>query len=276
MSAAMGRPRAAWSGRAARVVPPVVVFGLLVGVWYLTSKVQFDNKLSRNQFQPYPHDVVRKGYLISRNLTEMLHSLWQTAQVALIGLGFAMLIGIFLALLMSLAKPLESTLYPYAVVLQTLPIVAITPMMIIWFGSGQFSRVAVCVLIAIFPIITNTLFGLKAAERGQRDLFRLHGAGRLTRLVKLDLPGSMPAMFTGFRISSGLSVVGAIVGEFFFKSGAVGIGSRIQTYTVRSESAKLIAAISMTAVMGIVIFLFFGWLSNRVTSSWRSDATSRR
>jgi NitT/TauT family transport system permease protein len=72
------------------------------------------------------------------------------------------------------------------------------------------------VLISIFPIITNSLFGLKAADRGQRDLFRLHGAGRLIRLWKLDLPGSLPAMFTGFRISAGLSVVGAIVGEFFF------------------------------------------------------------
>ena len=272
----MHRGRPAWSGRVSKTLPPVLVLGLLIGVWYLTSKVQFDNQLSRNQFQPYPHDVVRKGFLISRNLTEMLRSLWQTAQVALIGLALAIAIGVFLALLMSLARPIERTLYPYAVVLQTLPIVAITPMMIIWFGSGQLSRVSVCVLIAIFPIITNSLFGLKAAERGQRDLFRLHGAGRAIRLVKLDLPGSLPAMFTGFRISSGLSVVGAIVGEFFFKSGAVGIGSRIQTYTVRSETAKLMAAISMTAVMGIVIFLFFGWLANRVTSSWRSDPVSGR
>ena len=107
----------------------MIVLGVLIGVWYLTSKLQFDNKLSRNQFQPYPHEVVRKGYLISRNLTEMLHSLGQTAQVALTGLGVAMALGIVLALLMSLARPIESTLYPYAVVLQTLPIVAITPMM---------------------------------------------------------------------------------------------------------------------------------------------------
>jgi NitT/TauT family transport system permease protein len=83
-------------------------------------------------------------------------------------------------------------------------------------------------------------------------------------------------MFTGFRISAGLSVVGAIVGEFFFKAGAVGIGSRIQTYTVRSETSKLMAAISLTAVMGIIIFLFFGWLANQSTKSWRTDAASSR
>ena len=92
---------------------------------------------------------------------------------------------------------------------------------------------------------------------------------------KLDLPGSLPAMFTGFRISAGLSVVGAIVGEFFFKSGAKGIGTRIQLYTLNSYTDKLIAAIALTAVMGIVIFLFFGWLGNRVTESWRSDAAAR-
>lgn len=262
-------------GAITRVLPPVIVFGVLLGIWYLSSNLQFDNRLRQNQLQPYPHDVFRKGYLISRNLTEMLRSLWQTAQVALIGLAVAMAIGVALSIVMSLARTLERSLFPYAVVLQTVPIVAITPMMIIWFGSGQFSRVAVCVLISIFPIITNTLFGLKAGDRGQRDLFRLHGAGRLTRLWKLDLPGSLPAMFTGFRISAGLSVVGAIVGEFFFKSGAKGIGTRIQLYTLNSYTEKLIAAIALTAIMGIAIFLFFGWLGNRVTRSWRSDAAAR-
>jgi NitT/TauT family transport system permease protein len=269
-------PRRSTSGRwAGRALPPVAVLGIVIGLWYLTSHSYHDH-IRRNQMQPYPHDVVRKGFLISRNFTEMLHSLWRTTQVALVGLVVAMAIGVLLAILMSLSRPVENTLYPYAVVLQTLPIVAITPMMIVWFGSGQLPRVTVCVLISIFPIITNSLFGLKAADRGQRDLFRLHGAGRLTRLWKLDLPGSLPAMFTGFRISAGLSVVGAIVGEFFFKAGALGIGSRIQLYTNRSETAKLIAAITLTAALGITLFLTFGWLANRTTKSWRQDATVRR
>ena len=123
----MTRPatRPARGGLLTKVLPPFVVFGALLGVWYLSSNLSYDNRIEQNQMQPYPHDVVRKGYLISRNLSEMLRSLWQTAQVALIGLALAMLIGVFLAVLMSLAKTLERSLFPYAVVLQTVPIVAI-------------------------------------------------------------------------------------------------------------------------------------------------------
>jgi NitT/TauT family transport system permease protein len=261
---------------AGRVVPPVIVLGAVVGVWYWSSKVQFKDPIRRNEMQPYLHDVIRKGFLRSRNLTEMLHALWRTTQVALTGLLLAIAIGVLLAVIMSLSQAAERTLYPYAVVLQTLPIVAITPLMIIWFGSGQVSRVMVCVLISLFPIVTNALFGLKATDRGQRDLFRLHGASRLRRLWKLDLPGSLPAMFTGFRISAGLSVVGAIVGEFFFQQGPEGIGRRIQEYTVNSETDRLIAAVTLAAALGVAIFLLFGALANRSTRAWRADSRSGR
>ena len=109
---------------AGRIVPPIAVLGLLIGLWYLTSH-GYSSPINRNQFQPYPHDVVRKGFLISRNLTEMLHSLWRTTQVALIGLVLAMAIGVTLAILMSLSRTVEQTLYPYAVVLQTLSLIHI-------------------------------------------------------------------------------------------------------------------------------------------------------
>ncbi|MEK7424970.1 MAG: ABC transporter permease [Actinomycetota bacterium] len=254
------------------VGPPALAAGTGIGIWYLSSYLQFTDPRRRAIVQPLPHDVVRTGFLETRNLTEMLRALWETAQVALVGLALAISIGVLLAILMGLSRSVERTLFPYAIVLQTVPIVAITPLMIIWFGTGKLPRVIVCVIIAVFPIITNTLLGLKAAERAQHDLFTLHGAGRLTRLWKLELPASTPAMFTGFRISAGLSVIGAIVGEFFFKSGEEGIGRRISQYTNRNETDKLIAAIILTGALGLVLFLLFGWLGNRITRSWRPQA----
>jgi NitT/TauT family transport system permease protein len=195
--------------------------------------------------------------------------------VALIGLGLAMVIGVGVAILMNLSLSFERTLYPYAVILQTIPIVAITPLMIIWFGTGQMSRVIVCVIISVFPIITNTLFGLKSPDRGQHDLFTLHGGGRMTRLQRLELPAAQPAMYTGFRIAAGLSVIGAIVGEFFFKQGPAGIGRKIFQYTQTSSTDKLIAAISMSAALGITLFLVFGVIADRSTRHWRPDAAKR-
>jgi NitT/TauT family transport system permease protein len=262
------------SSRAKRLaflaVPPFIAAWVFIGLWYLSSRYQFDPK--RRYIQPYPHRVLRQGFLTSANLTEMLHALWRTAQVALIGLFVAIALGVTLAIVMSLSRALERTLYPYAIVLQTIPIVAITPLMVIWFGTNRMPRVIVCVLISIFPIITNSLFGLKAAERGQRDLFALHGAGRLRRLWKLDLPASLPAMFTGFRISAGLSVIGAIVGEFFFKAGPEGIGRKIQQYSNGNQIEKLMAAITLTGALGVTIFLAFGLLATRTTRHWAPDA----
>jgi len=258
------------------VLPPFIAFGVVIGLWYLSSWLQFDTGRRRAISQPYPHDIVKVGFLTWRNLNEMLNSLYQTAWVSIVGLVFAMLLGVALAIIMSMSQVVERTLYPYAIVLQTIPIVAITPLMIIWFGTNRMPRVLVCVLIAIFPIITNTLFGLKSSDRGQIDLFRLHGAGRLRRLWKLDLPSSLPAMFTGFRISAGLSVIGAIVGEFFFKAGDAGMGRRIGQYTQRNETNKVVAAITLTALLGLTIFLFFGWLGNRATKHWRPEARAQR
>lgn len=257
-------------------LPPILAAGFFIGIWYLSSFVQFKDPQRRASVQPYPHDVVQASFLTSRNLAEMLHALWRTTQVALIGLAIAIALGVLLAILMSLSQSVERTLFPYAIVLQTIPIVALTPLMIIWFGTGQRPRVIVCVLISVFPIITNTLFGLKVAERSQHDLFTLHGSTRLIRLWKLKLPASLPAMFTGFRISAGLSVIGAIVGEFFFKAGSEGIGRRIGQYTQRSETDKLIGAVTLTAALGLALFLLFGWLGNRTTKHWRVGAGPSR
>jgi NitT/TauT family transport system permease protein len=141
-------------------------------------------------------------------------------------------------------------------------------MLSFFFGFSLTSRIIVAVIIAFFPIVSNTLFGLQSAERGMHDLFTLHKASRLTRLVKLQFPAALPAMFAGFRVSAGLAVIGAIVGEFFFKQGQPGLGTNMSVYTSLLEGEQLWATVLTASLLGIAVFVFFGWLSRRVVGRW--------
>lgn len=255
---------------ATSLVPPVLFAAVLLTAWHVSSYAQFPDARQRGITQPAPMEVVRTGFLKWRNLHQMLDGLLVTTRITLIGLAAAVAVGVVLAVLMSQSRLIERSVFPYAVVLQTVPIIALTPVIRLSLGSGLMPRVLICVLIAVFPIITNTLFGLKAAERSQHDLFTLHGAGRLTKLWKLQFPAALPAMFTGFRIAAGLSVIGAIVAEFFFGTGPRGLGRLIIDYTQQNATAKVVSAITLTALLGIALFLIFGWLSSRLTRHWRS------
>ena len=153
----------------------------------------------------------------------------------MMGLAVAIVVGMTLAICMAQASWMERSIWPYLVAVQAIPILALVPIIGSIFGFGHGSRVFVCFLIAVFPIVSNTLFGLLSADRGQHDLFTLRGASRWTRLRKLQLPAALPAIFTGFRISAGLSVIGAVVGELFFKRGNKGIGILMDTYRSRNQ-----------------------------------------
>jgi NitT/TauT family transport system permease protein len=171
---------------------------------------------------------------------------------------------------MSQARWLERSLYPYAVALQSVPILAMVPLLGFWFGFGTTSRVLVCVLISVFPIVGNTLFGVRSTERGHHDLFTLHHAGRWTRLVKLQLPSALPAIFAGLRISAGLSVVGAIVGDFFFRQGTPGLGRLIDTYRSRLQAEEMLAAVLLGSAFGIAVFVLFTVLA-RTVATWHQS-----
>lgn len=252
------------------VFPPFVVSLLAIAAWYAVTYGLLDP--SRRFLMPAPHDVLRTGFLEWDNLSEILRGAWLSFQVAFVGLALAIVLGMALAVAMSQARWIERSLFPYAVALQAVPILALVPLLGFWFGFSFTSRVIVCVIIALFPIVTNTLFGLLSAERGQHDLFTLHGASRWTRLRKLQFPAALPAIFTGFRISAGLSVIGAIVGDFFFRQGQPGIGQLIDRYRARLMSEELFAAIIISSLMGIVVFWFFGWLQQRVIGHWHEQA----
>ena len=154
---------------------------------------------------------------------------------------------------------------------QTIPILAMVPVFGFWFGFGSFSRVLV-VLFCIFPVVANTLFGLQSVQREHHDLFTLHGAARPTRLWKLQFPAALPSIFTSLRIAAGLAVIGAIVGDFFFKQGAPGIEILIDRYQSRLQSEQMVAAIILSSLLGIAVFWLFGFLARRVVGSWHEPA----
>ncbi len=250
-------------------LPAVLVMAFMLGLWMWVSYFE----LSDNQrfLLPPPQDVLRIGILQWSNFAEILIALWATTKVALVGLGVSILIGVVTAICMVQARSLERAIYPYAVFLQTVPILAIVPVIGFWFGFNFQSRVIVCVLFSLFPIITNTLYGLKEISASQNDLFILHGANRWVRLTKLQLPAAMPSIFNGFRISSGLSVIGAIVGDFFFRQGEIGIGRLIDLYAQRLMTEQLFTAVLVSSLLGLVVFWLFGIGGNLATRHWRAS-----
>ena len=269
----VSRQREANRGRAiAQIAAPVVVFLLVLLVWLFISYVLLEPR--RRFLMPPPQDVVVVGLLNPANSSEILAALWSTTQVAIVGLAVAIVIGTIIPILMIQAQWIEWSIYPWAVVLQTIPILAIVPLIGFWFEFGFSSRVIVCVLISLFPIITNTLFGLKSTDRSQHDLFTLQHATRWQRLTKLQLPGALPAILAGWRIAAGLSVVGAIVGDFFFRQGDPGIGRLIDDYRARLQSEQLFAAVAVSSMLGLIVFWGFGLLGRLLVGSWHESQRS--
>lgn len=254
-----------------RILPPIVLGSGFVGIWYLLSYGLLEPR-RRFLLRP-PHEVVQVGFLDWDNFSDILESLWSSTKVAMIGLAIAICIGLILAIMMSQAKIVERAIFPFMVTLQSIPILAIVPLIAFWFGTGQRSRVVVCVIISLFPIIVNTLFGLQSADRGLHDLLTLHHADRVTRMRKLMFPNALPAVFAGLRISAGLSVIGAIVGDFFFGKGDAGIGQLLRRYANQLAGEELLAAVIMSSALGVTVFLSFGWLQQRAIGRWHETTT---
>jgi NitT/TauT family transport system permease protein len=268
-SPAKGRTRR----RLAAPIAPLCSAAVAIGVWYFISYVILET--DRQFLVPPPHEVLNVAIFDWTHLEPMLDALALTARVALIGLLLAAAIGVTVAVLMSRARWLERSLYPYAVILQTVPILAIVPLIGMWFGFGYSSRTVVCVIIALFPMIANTLFGLQSVDRAHHDLFTLQRAGRWARLFKLELPAALPAIFTGLRTSAGLSVIGAIVGDMFFKQGEPGIGTLLDVYRARLQSEDLYAAIILASLFGVAVFALFSLINRLAVGSWHGSGGDR-
>jgi NitT/TauT family transport system permease protein len=244
----------------------VAVLAVLIGFWYLDAS-HYSHK-GLGFLVPYPHQVWTLGFADSQSRSAILSALGHSVEVIFTGLAIAIVIGVLWAMVMAQARWAEQALFPYAVVLQCVPILALVPLIGALDGYGFKARVVVTVMIALFPMVANTLFGLQSVDKGQRELFKLSGAGQLTMLRKLQLPAAMPSIFVGLRTSAGLSVIGAIVGDQFFQRGTPGLGVLIEVDNSRLLGPQMYAAILTAAALGVVIFLLFGLLGRLAVGRW--------
>ncbi len=221
---------------------------------------------------PSPTTVIDQSFLDSVVRQQMITGLAWTTFTALIGLAISVVLGISIAVLMAQARWLERSMYPYLVAAQALPVLAVVPLIGSVFGGGIGARIFVCVMISIFPIVTNTLFGLTSADTAQHELFTLHGASRSTRLRKLQFPAAMPSIFVGFRIAAGLSVIGAIVGEQFFRAGQKpGIGVVVEQFRQKARFPQVYGGLLVAALLGIAVFLAFGAIRKLAIGRWHDE-----
>jgi NitT/TauT family transport system permease protein len=201
-----------------------------------------------------------------------------TAVAAGCGFAASVLVGVVVALIFSQSQAIRSSCYPYAIFLQTVPIVAIAPLIITWFGYGFQSVVIVAFVISLFPVITNATTGMVAIDPLLLDLFQLHNATRWQILFKLRLPNSVPYVVTGAKTSSGLAVVGAIVGEFFVGAGTgrYGLGFLIRQKLELLQTPDMFAAVIASTLLGVAIFASVSLTGATVLARWYNPAAEAR
>jgi NitT/TauT family transport system permease protein len=253
--------------RLTRLAAPVIVGLLFVALW--------DAVVRHYDIPPY---ILPGPGLVAETLwrdgPSLLGSLLVTLRITLVALAAAIIVGGLLAILFAQSRVLELSLFPYAVILQVTPIVAIAPLIIIWVNDVFLSLLVCAWLVAFFPIVANTTLGLNSADRNLVDLFRLYGASRWQSLRYLRLPSALPYFLAGVRISGGLALIGAVVAEFVAGTGGTetGLASRILEAGYRLEIARLFAALLLLSLTGIAIFALLSWVSRLLLAHWHESA----
>jgi NitT/TauT family transport system permease protein len=251
----------------ARVVAPIVLGVLLIALW--------EEAVSAFAVPSY---VLPDPLLIGRTLVSdwniLAPSLWVTLAITLEALAAAVVVGGLLAVLFSLSRWIELSLFPYAIILQVTPIVAIAPLIIIWANDIDLSLLICAWLVAFFPILSNTLLGLRSVDRNLLSLFELYGAGRWRTLIHLRLPAALPYFLGGLRISGGLALIGAVVAEFVAGTGgrASGLAWRILEAGYQLKVPRMFAALALISATGIAIFLALTLLSHLLLRRWHESA----
>ena len=212
-----------------------------------------------------------------RDGPSLLGSLLVTLRITVAALAAAIVFGGALAILFAQSRLLEISLFPYAVILQVTPIVAIAPLIIIWVDNTFLALLVCAWIVAFFPIVANTTLGLNSADRNLVDLFRLYGASRWQMLRFHRMPSALPYFLAGLRISGGLALIGAVVAEFVASTGGsdTGLASRILEAGYRLEFARQFAALLLLAATGIAIFALLSWLTRRLIGHWHESALPR-
>jgi NitT/TauT family transport system permease protein len=201
-------------------------------------------------------------------------SLLVTLRITLAALAAAAILGGGIALLFSLSRILALSLFPYAVILQVTPIVAIAPLIIIWVREPFLALLVCAWIVAFFPIVANTTVGLNSSDRNLRALFRLYGASTGKTLRYLKLPTALPYFLAGLRISGGLALIGAVVAEFVAGTGGTetGLAFRILEAGYRLAIPRLFAALFLLSMTGIVIYLVLDFVSRLLLRHWHESA----
>jgi NitT/TauT family transport system permease protein len=208
-----------------------------------------------------------------KNLGSLMQSWWFTMQITFGALFLAVVGGVLLAMLFALNKWVEASLFPFAIVLQVTPIVAIAPLILIFIDSTMAALLLCAWIVAFFPILSNTVIGLRSADHNLRDLFALYRASPWQTLRHLLIPSAMPYFIAGLKIAGGLSLIGAVVAEF--TAGAAGkqtgLASRILEASFRTEIPQMFAALVLVSLTGVMIFLLFNIVSKLVLGKWHES-----
>lgn len=208
---------------------------------------------------------------------DLVAALASTFKDALLGFLFSVIVGVLLGMLLALSRTLYRGFYPYAVLLQTIPIVTIAPIIIILFGTGDIAIVTISFIIAVFPVISNATLGLTAVDHNLINLFQMYNASPWQQLIKMRLPSALPYLLAGLRISSGLAVIGTVIGEFFAGSGGSdgGLGYIIQVAQNRMLMDELYAAALLSALLGVAVFAVVGSVGYLTLHKWHESSMQR-
>ncbi len=246
----------------------IIIFGGILLLW-----VGFIHLFHLRSFMlPSPVDVAKVA--LSR-FDQLLMSLAITAAAAAGGLVAAVFVGVAIAIIFAQSRWVRRMFYPYTILLQTVPIVAVAPLILMWIGPGIFSVGLIAFVICLAPIIANTTQGLISVDRNLCDLFMMHGASEAQTMLKLRLPHALPALFTGVRISSGIAVIGAITGELFAGSARVGVGGigyAIQYAASQLETDYLFALVGGATFLGFFFFFIVTSLEWVFLNKWHESA----
>lgn len=202
---------------------------------------------------------------LATDIQEFVSGFKSTAIGATLGLALSFGIGTTTAMALSLSETLRRAFLPYATFFQTVPIIALAPVLVIWFGFGRPTVVASAFIVSVFPIIANSMLGLQSADPALRDLFRIHGASKMKTLWKLQLPAALPAVFGGLRIASGLAVIGAVVGEFIAGGG---LGEVVDAARTQQRLDKVFAAVLLSSLLGLILVVMTDFVSRLMLRSW--------
>jgi NitT/TauT family transport system permease protein len=262
--------RPAGSIRLQKVVYPLVFAVVLVAAW--------QGIVTGMKLPPYlvPSPGLMMATLIA-NFGAFMLALSVTLKVTVLAFVVAVVVGVTVSFLFVQSRLIETTLFPYAILLQVTPIVAVAPLIIIWVKNPTAAMVVCAALVALFPIIANTTLGLRSVDPDLQAYFKMNGATRWQTLRRLRIPSALPYFFGGLRISSGLSLIGAVVAEFVAGTGGTGAGLAYQILQAgfMLDIPRMFAALLLISLTGVALFVIMAGLTRRYIGRWHASETSR-